>query len=254
MRRRAIWVMVPAACVIMVAFAGATFAATTVHLNTPSDSDITSSSVKLQWSQTQDWLFTRYEVWKNESTEWKIVTQITDASTTTYTVTGLTSNHKYQFKIVDVDSISSAESNIISVTTKAQSSQPPTKPVARLIGTTSGYVNDVFSFDGSSSTGDIRYYYFEFGDGQDSGWISSSTTTHKYTSTGSYYVKLKVKDKSDQTSSSTTLSINVKAKSSSSSSTGSSPSKGFIPGFELIVIIFGIGLSILIRIQKEKMK
>jgi hypothetical protein len=52
-------------------------------------------------------------------------------------------------------------------------------------------------FDGSQSTGTGQLdYFFDFGDGTNSGWISSSQTTHSYSSVGTYIATLRVGDQS----------------------------------------------------------
>ena len=66
-------------------------------------------------------------------------------------------------------------------------------------------VNDQVTFEGEDSTSEIEIieYFFEFGDGDDSGWQTSSTATHKYTTHGIFTANLKVKDSSDQISENT---------------------------------------------------
>ncbi len=50
-------------------------------------------------------------------------------------------------------------------------------------------------FDGTNSTGiGILEYFFDFGDGQNTNWISESTYTHSYSTKGEYPVSLKVRD------------------------------------------------------------
>jgi hypothetical protein len=70
-------------------------------------------------------------------------------------------------------------------------------------------------FDASNSTDDttIIQYYFDFGDGQTSGWISQSTISHIYTTGGDYNATLKVKDDDNGISvNSAQEEIEVKAK------------------------------------------
>jgi PKD repeat protein len=59
------------------------------------------------------------------------------------------------------------------------------------------YEGDSVTFDGSGSYeqgGEIDYYRFDYGDGQNSGWTSDSSATHTYSSAGSYNATLEVKD------------------------------------------------------------
>ena len=59
------------------------------------------------------------------------------------------------------------------------------------------YVDESVFFDGSGSSAEgsnISYYYFDFGDGYKSGWISKSTITHSYSESGVYTASLKVRN------------------------------------------------------------
>jgi len=46
----------------------------------------------------------------------------------------------------------------------------------------------------SDPDGTVTSYWFDYGDGFDSGWTSSCTNSHAYTDAGTYSVKVKVKD------------------------------------------------------------
>lgn len=57
-------------------------------------------------------------------------------------------------------------------------------------------VGELVGFDGSQSSyvvGSIEAYSFDFGDGDDTGWIDDSFTTHSYAAEGSYDARLKVR-------------------------------------------------------------
>jgi parallel beta-helix repeat protein len=78
---------------------------------------------------------------------------------------------------------------------------PPSNaaPVAHADGPYSGYVNQSISFSGSTSTdsdGTIAGYRWDFtnDDHYDTNWSTTPTTTHVYTSAGTYTIKLQVKD------------------------------------------------------------
>ncbi|MEW6069084.1 MAG: PKD domain-containing protein [Candidatus Thermoplasmatota archaeon] len=72
------------------------------------------------------------------------------------------------------------------------------KPIASFnvnVTTVRTYEDILFSASISyDSDGKVEWYWFEFGDGTNSGWISAPQTTHNYTCKGIYYPKLKVKD------------------------------------------------------------
>ena len=52
----------------------------------------------------------------------------------------------------------------------------------------------VFHAESSDQDGRVIYYYFDFGDGTTSGWITSSTIEHEYTKAGSYIVSVICQD------------------------------------------------------------
>lgn len=73
------------------------------------------------------------------------------------------------------------------------------KPTADAGGPYSGEVNSAITFDGSDSSDpdndDLSYRWDWTNDGSyDTGWLTSATTTHTYTTAGTYTVKLQVKD------------------------------------------------------------
>lgn len=74
-------------------------------------------------------------------------------------------------------------------------------------------VGEYVTFDASASydlDGNVEYYWFDYGDGSDSGWVSSPTITHSYTETGVYHAKLKVRD-NDGLESKWSKAIEIKA-------------------------------------------
>jgi hypothetical protein len=94
------------------------------------------------------------------------------------------------------------------------------KPRAVLsVSSTSIYEGDSVTFDGSASYEDggvVEYYYFDYGDGQTSGWITDSSVTHTYSNAGSYSASLKVKDDdADESENVVTVTITVLEKPNS---------------------------------------
>ena len=59
---------------------------------------------------------------------------------------------------------------------------------------------DAVTFTATASTDDVGIveYFFDFGDGSNSGWVTESEVTHEYTNSGSLDVQLTVKDASGQ--------------------------------------------------------
>jgi PKD repeat protein len=78
--------------------------------------------------------------------------------------------------------------------------EPNNPPVASLTYSPTGPgVGETVNFDGSGSTdpddGDsVDEYYFEYGDGGDSGWTTSYSVNHAYNSAGTYTARLRVRD------------------------------------------------------------
>jgi hypothetical protein len=59
---------------------------------------------------------------------------------------------------------------------------------------------EVVTLDGSDSTdpdGRVRQYFFDYGDGTDSGWTFFAVVNHSYTEAGEYEVRLYVRDEVD---------------------------------------------------------
>jgi len=76
---------------------------------------------------------------------------------------------------------------------------PAEKPQAVLhISITSTKTSKDVVFNGEESYyayGEIEYYFFDFGDGENSGWITNSSVRHRYLATGEYNISLKVRAK-----------------------------------------------------------
>lgn len=80
-------------------------------------------------------------------------------------------------------------------------SQPPDKP-ARPSGPSSGQIGTEYSYTSSTidTDGDTVYYFFDWGDGTDSGWLGpydsgeGVSATHTWTGPGGYEIKVKAKD------------------------------------------------------------
>jgi len=80
---------------------------TAVTLDTPSQNDITSNSVTLRWTTSQDKYFARYEIYMSTgpSALRNLVTSINSNTTTTYTVTNLVANTTNYFTVRIVNDV-----------------------------------------------------------------------------------------------------------------------------------------------------
>ena len=109
-------------------------------------------------------------------------------------------------------------------------------------------IGDTVTFDASESydiDGNVTGYYFDFGDGETTGWGADFSKSHLYTTTGVYNVTLKVKDDDDVTATDTVTIKVTKVKEP----------KGFIPGFEtttLLIAMLGVCAILLKRRQKSR--
>jgi hypothetical protein len=113
----------------------------------------------------------------------------TKSASKTWTAGGAR-NVKAQARSSVHTSIVSAYSSILTVTITAESVTAPTKPT----GPTSGTTNTTYTFSTSGSVdnaGDSVQYYFDWGDGTNSGWLAVGTksASHKWTTAGTKTVK-----------------------------------------------------------------
>jgi len=137
--------------------------------------------------------------------------------------------------IVDNDGTSDMATTTVTITDSPFNQDP----IANVGGPYSGNVDGIVTFNGSSSydnDGTISSYSWDFGDG---GTGIGQTTTHIYTSDGSYTVTLTVTDDGGDTdTASTTVEIYP--------STG-----GGIPGFEIIFVIIAIGFILILKRRRK---
>ena len=100
------------------------------------------------------------------------------------------------------------------VTVGGEINQPPVPVLSAY--PTQAEINEDIGFDGMDSydpdADRITDYYFEFGDGASTGWISSSSTLHSYETAGTFTASLRVRDYQGIESTSTdTVTIQVSA-------------------------------------------
>lgn len=122
----------------------------------------------------------------------------------TYTVAG-----RYTITLTVKDSDNPPNTDSATKTVVISGTTPPPDggnhaPSAVLTSTpTSGEVGDQFEFDASGSTdadSDPLVYRFNFGDGEDTGFIADSVVTHSYANSGTYTVQVTVRDDSNASS------------------------------------------------------
>jgi hypothetical protein len=94
-------------------------AATSVTLSSPAQ---TETTVTLSWTKTNDWFFSRYEVYYATSVNgpWTLISTITDASQTSAAFTNFTPNTYYYFRVDDTGSaVGTSPSNVLQVKTQS---------------------------------------------------------------------------------------------------------------------------------------
>jgi PKD repeat protein len=118
---------------------------------------------------------------------------------TTQTVThSYSSANTYtaRLRVRDNNGLESTGSDSVSVVvTSSSANKAPTAVVSAT--PTSVEVGDDVTFSGTSSfdtDGVVTSYLFTFGDGENSGWVSTATVKHSYSSEGAYTATLKVRD------------------------------------------------------------
>ena len=92
-------------------------------------------------------------------------------------------------------------SDTVTITTGNAAPNKPSTPS----GTTSGKANTAYTYTTSTTdpNGDHMSYWFDWGDGTNSGWVgpyasgATASATHSWTSQGNYQIKVKAKDTSD---------------------------------------------------------
>ena len=88
---------------------------------------------------------------------------------------------------------------LISIPQETWAKSTTGKPIAKLsVSNTTPDWNEEITFNASASEddGEITEYFFDFGDGEDSGWVNTSTVTHSYSKSKEYAARVKVKDDS----------------------------------------------------------
>jgi len=78
---------------------------------------------------------------------------------------------------------------------------------------------------GSTDTdGTVAAYFFDFGDGTNSDWVTTSSVAHTYAAAGTFTVKVRVRDNNGAESQNVTSTVTVAAPAAKPS--------GFLGGFE----------------------
>jgi len=174
----------------------------TINLNAPTDgATLTSLQPTLRWSSgdndTGDLL--NFDVYMDNAPNLSslIADGIAQKSLTTE---NLSEGVTYYWQVVVSDGTDVIESDIWSFYINK-------KPLASInADSTSIEEGEKVTFDAGNSTdsdGEVAEYYFDFGDGSDSGWIPSSTIEHTYTEKGEYEATVKVRDNSSAESTNT---------------------------------------------------
>jgi PKD repeat protein len=117
----------------------------------------------------------------------------TQTATHTYSAA---STYTARLRVRDNNGLESTSADTVSVTvTSSTANKAPTAVISAT--PTSAEAGDEVTFSGTSSfdtDGVVSEYLFSYGDGPNSGWVSTATVKHTYTSEGVYTATLKVRD------------------------------------------------------------
>ncbi len=102
---------------------------TKVQLSVPSDSEITTDSVSLSWTENANNDFSKYEVYRSSSSGsiGTLVVTLTDRGNTSYAVTGLSPSTTYYFTVrtVDAEDLRADSNSVVAATKELPSSRFP---------------------------------------------------------------------------------------------------------------------------------
>jgi hypothetical protein len=182
------------------------------EISSISAGSVTSSSATITWTTNENATSfveygptTSYGSWSNSST------YITSHSRD---LTGLSQNTQYHYRVKSVDVANNSNTSTDKTFTTEIVYSPPSgpsnyAPTAEAGGPYSGYTNTAITFTGSGTDSDgtiVGYKWDWTNDGTyDTDWLTTNTTTHTYSSAGTYTVKLQVKDDDDATSADTAV-------------------------------------------------
>lgn len=137
--------------------------------------------------------------WDGDGTvdEW---TSFYTSGTTISTSHSWSSSGTYNIKVKAEDSNGAQSSFSQTLGVTIACNNPPSTPT--LSGPSSGKVGVAYTYSATSTDpdGDQIYYWFDWGDGTNTGWIGpymsgmTANTAHIFTSKGTYAIKVKVKD------------------------------------------------------------
>lgn len=140
--------------------------------------------------------------WDGDGTvdEWSglMTSGTTDTRSNSWSVPGT-----YNIKVIAEDEHGAQSSFSIARTIVISSNQAPNKP--SISGPSSGRVGSSYTYTASTTDddGDQIYYWFEWGDGTNTGWIGSfnsgqsASESHIWSAQGTFSIKVKTKDSND---------------------------------------------------------
>ncbi len=128
----------------------------------------------------------KYQYGDGNSSEW-----LTDSTNSwSYPVAG---TYDARLRVKDDGNAMSSWSSTVAITVTVN--QAPTAVLSA--SPTTVVEGGIVTFDGSGSSdsdGSISSYWYDYGNGSDSGWVADTTHSFSYSTAGTYSAKLKVKD------------------------------------------------------------
>ncbi len=228
---------------------------TAVTLN--DSTDITDSSMTLSWSQNSDGDFASYGVYQSTTSGQlgSLIHTIDSQSTTSYLITGLspTSTYYFRIRVADVGGLYTDSNQVSGTTTSSGSGVVPATLEAILSAhPLTVNISEDITFDASGSSGPISEYYFDYGDGENSGWVSTPTVFHTFAQDGKYTIKLKVRDANGNESDYDTLQITVNGPATGGETEITPDATDMTLPFALIAVIIALAAIIAYLVMRGK--
>ncbi|MFW3146005.1 MAG: C25 family cysteine peptidase [Thermoplasmatota archaeon] len=99
-----------------------------------------------------------------------------------------------------------------------------------------------FDLSGTTDGIGVEGYFVDFGDGTDSGWVSSPTVTHQYSATGEFMIKVKARDAAGHESDELVMAIVVNEEGS-----GMLLLLLAVAGGAVLIVLILVGAAIIVR-------
>jgi hypothetical protein len=164
-----------------------------------------------------------------------------------YTWTALEGRHTFK---VEMDLEGAVEEEDLSNNEASRAFSVNTMPIAKLsVSKEVVLLGEDVTLDGSESDdpdGRVRQWFFDYGDGTDSGWTFTATVNHTYNSPGEYEIRLYVKDEAGaQNDEPIVFNVTVKRK-------GSQDDPSPLPWGMFALVAFGVMATLMVASRRHQ--